>query len=120
MKNIIIVLLSLTSLSSYAMTCKKDGVTLEIDKNDVTITFEGNSIRNVINDSVWDGHIGGIMTGRGLAIIYENHYGCFRNVKYTGRTSALRQNIGTIDFGTCAGGSTSDRVCLNTGFNIPE
>ncbi len=112
MKKIIISLFAITSLSSFAMNCSKGSVNLEVNNNEIIIRNGNDEIRKIVNDSVWDGHIGGIITGRGFSISYQNHYGCFRFVNYTGPISSHNRNIVNIDFGTCAGGSTPDGLCL--------
>lgn len=112
MKKVIISLLSLTCLNLHSMTCHKEDVTLEVVENNVTIKYYDQELHLTIDNQVWDGHIAGLMTGHSFAISYENHYGCLRNVRYTGPVFERSRNILSIDFGTCAGGSTSDDLCL--------
>jgi hypothetical protein len=112
MKILIITLLTLTSLNSYAITCKDKNTTLDLSHSTVTITSNGQRSIKAIKDSVWDGHLRGIITGRGFSITYENHFGCIRNFQYTGAVSERRRNVVFLNFGNCAGGSTPDELCL--------
>jgi len=113
MKKIIISLLSIACLNSNAMTCHKGDTTLEIVENDVTIKYQGQESRMIISDDTWDGHLSGKITGSDFTITYESHYGCFRNVTYIGPFSESTRNIvNIVNFGTCAGGSTADELCL--------
>ena len=114
MKKLIITLLTLSSLSSYAITCKdkETGIVLQINDSNIVLTNNDEKLSKAIKDTTWDGHVAGMITGRGFSISYENHFGCIRRLQYTGPISESRRNIRSINFGTCAGGSTPDELCL--------
>ncbi len=64
-----------------------DGVThkIEVDATQVTYTTTSSENQNEkysFNNtfSTWDGHIAGTVSGRGVFITFENHYGMIRNI----------------------------------------
>ena len=62
---------------------------------------------------VWDGHMTGLITAPGLAVRYENQYGCIRNVTIT--TNVRGGGIGLIEelhISGCLGGTTPDNLCF--------
>lgn len=61
----------------------------------------------------WDGHMTGLITAPGLAVRYENQYGCIRNVTIT--TNVRGGGIGLIEelhMTGCLGGTTPDSLCF--------
>ena len=107
------------TLNAYAILCKAttnqlgfdNDIYLELNENTMRITNGEEIIESKIDHDIWDGHMSGIVTGKGFAVKYEEHYGCIRNVVYTGSISKRRRHVINVDFGDCKGGSTSDDLC---------
>ena len=59
----------------------------------------------------WDGHETGLLTAPGLAISYEDWYGCIHNAQITANFRTAPPLITTLKVNQCAGGSTPDTVC---------
>ena len=87
-----------------------ESATLEVIHPDGTQELKTN-FKKVAD--VWDGHMTGLITAPGLAVKYEDQYGCIRNVAIT---ASLRGGsigaISTVLVSVCKGGSTPDRACL--------
>lgn len=104
--------------ASAAITCEipttanQTGIKLTMDESNITIEYLGETYQTPkIQSHVWDGHMSGIVTGDGYALSYEGHYGCMRNVRYTGRIQDSRRNIGTVTFDLCHGFSENEQFC---------
>lgn len=86
-------------------------VTLKIDETTKTATVQSGGTVNTIaiDHSEWDGHIAGLMTGKGFSFMFENHFGCIRNAELTAK---IPNGFGRVNFSGCTGGSTPDNICF--------
>jgi len=122
MKNIIFIGLSVLLMSNLAnafvctATIGPDELTLNYSYDDemVRIKFGDRGLIEIPVTEQYDGHANySLITGKGVALTYSNHFGCIRMVELTSaiRIQGAPYNIGRVNFGTCAGGSTPDDLC---------
>lgn len=117
MKTILAVTLLFLTQISFAITCEKmisgDNVKVTISSSDIEI-FVNDKLEKVIPARTTNnGYTSYSLTiGEGIAIKHSNHYGCIRQVKMISSIDILPLRHGTVNFGTCRGGSTSDELCL--------
>ncbi len=110
-----ILLLSLSSLT-HAFECSKTtsgGTLVKVITSKKKAFVKFGSLKRVVklHQDSWDGHAGGLITGKSFALKYSNHYGCIRMVTLI--TLNNFRNLSEVRFDTCKGGSTPDEVCLN-------
>lgn len=72
------------------------------------VVVTGDSIEGELRysaDHIWDGHGTGLITAPGLALKYNNIYGCYRDVEITtavhSRKNAVTRNIRRVNL-VCA------------------
>jgi hypothetical protein len=104
---------------SFAFTCQAtdnsgQAVSITVNEKNVAIKLaDAPIVKLPISSSVWDGHASGFITADGVAIKYDNHYGCIRNVVITGLLKRDgRGHITTVEMAGCKGGSTPDDLCF--------
>lgn len=103
--------LSMISVASAGtIVCKKGADKVTITESQVIVDFTSYSKPRVFNKL---NIANGLITDNGLAIRWGNHFGCIRRVQVT---TDLREPfnagyMGTMQFGTCSGGSTPDDIC---------
>lgn len=112
MMNMLMALSILTfSVGASAIECSKmiGDIELNLSLNDDQAVITYNDETTVYRVSgVYDGHMTSFFTGEGIAITYQNHFGCIRNIKLT---TILPHNIKEVSFAGCRGGSTPDDIC---------
>lgn len=65
------------------------------------------------NELPIDSEVNGLITAKGVAITFDNHYGCLRNATII---AEFREPFGAgymevVNVKTCSGGSTPDSLC---------
>jgi len=127
MRKILGLVLGMGMMGSVAhadIVCKADAnpskmqpavvLTISSDQTQASVQLDGGKPETLALDhSVWDGHATGMMTGKGIAVVYNDWYGCIHNAELITdlRPNSSAGNIGKVDFATCTGGSTSDKLC---------
>ena len=111
----LIAFISLISIASaQTIVCKKSTEYGEhkvtITDSKVTVSLPGFSQPRVFTNLQ---HANGLITDDGLAVYFENHYGCIRNaiIITDAREPFNAGYMRPMDFGTCSGGSTPDDLC---------
>lgn len=61
--------------------------------------------------STYDGYKSGLLLANSIAIKYENHYGCLRNVVITTDIRIRPPLIGVLYVDKCRGGIVPDKIC---------
>lgn len=108
---LLIVFLSLISVASaQTIVCKNGEQKITITNSKVIVSLPGFSKPRIFNNI---NHANGLITDHGLAIYSENHYGCIRNVLVITDTREPFDAgyMRPLEFGTCSGGSTPDKIC---------
>jgi hypothetical protein len=114
MKILLSFLAMISVASAQTIVCKKqtDGgeQKIIITKSKVIVSLPGLISPRVFNHLT---QANGLITDYGLAIYSENHYGCIRNVLViTDQREPFDAGyMGSLNFGTCSGGSTPDEIC---------
>ncbi|HWU44926.1 MAG TPA: hypothetical protein VN132_15845 [Bdellovibrio sp.] len=118
MKKIIMFLSAMMSLSAKAdIVCKaQTGMGLAVVKiGDSSVTVSGAALQEPTVYSQlsydYDGHMTGMITAPGLALSYENWYGCIHNATITANFRSGLRLIQTVKVSQCSGGSTPDKIC---------
>ncbi|WP_372655445.1 hypothetical protein [Halobacteriovorax sp.] len=124
MKTFLLLILSITTLSVNARSfeCKSKDLTLAFSSQEEIVTIKhknGETFEISVKESYDGRSLFSLITGEGVAITYSNHFGCIRRVELT---SAIKLEeapfrVGKVDFGTCSGGSTPDRLCRPDNFD---
>jgi hypothetical protein len=109
---LVITIICTISFGVSAMECESinngNNVKLDLIQDEVFITYNGTTQKYDVT-AFYDGHLTSLVTGHGISIRFENHFGCFRNAVLS---TVLSHNIQEISFDTCIGGSTPDELCL--------
>ena len=69
----------------------------------------------------WDGHIAGLITAPGLAVRYQNEYGCIRDT--TVITNIRGGSLGFFDvvhMKVCRGNTKYDDLCIRNASSVPQ
>jgi len=121
MKQLVLTFLLLGSIAKADIVCKGDTqlgpATITIVNDTVTVVGAalGNPVvfKNV--DNVYDGHMTSLITAKGLAISYENWFGCIHNARITTDFRSHEDGgvgyIQSILVSQCSGGTTRDDIC---------
>ena len=102
---------------SFAFTCSGtdesgEDITISADREVITIKRANFRPTSIPIDS----HSGGVVSGQGILIKYQNHFGCIRNVLVVGFLKRNRyEDLATLEFDGCTGGSTPDQLCFPRG-----
>jgi len=64
--------------------------------NSFTLTYE-----NLVD--VWDGHLTGLITGKGFSLTYQNNFGCYTNIQTTVFTRVSSPLFSVLQFPKCGG-----------------
>lgn len=114
MKIVIATLLLLASTAHANIVCRGNTdygpAQVEINESFVRVSGAGLTKPRVFTNLAI---VNGLITAPGLAVTFQNHYGCIRNAKII---TDLREPIGAgymgmLEVFTCAGGQTPDSLC---------
>ena len=117
MKNFVFVLSLLPFCAQADIVCKAatqmGAATIDISNTSVTVSGAGLPRPVIFNNLkyTYDGHMTAMITTAGLAITYENWYGCIHNARVMTNFRDGNSFIESVDIKQCTGGSTSDQVC---------
>jgi hypothetical protein len=120
MKRLFVVALALSLHAKADIVCEADTVMgkllVQISDSQVKVSGAALSSPKIFSNlnQNYDGHMTSLITGKGIAVSFQNHYGCIRNAKIT---TDLRENDGvgyidTVSVKGCKGGSTPDQLCF--------
>lgn len=119
MKNLMSVVLLTSALTSTAFAEKivcigetRMGTKAQVEIADNAVTVSGGSLSapRVFKNLA---RANGLITARGLAVSFQNHYGCIRRAtiitEFTDLIDAGYMEV--MKVGACTGGSTPDSIC---------
>lgn len=109
MKSLMLALtLTMAASAHSAIICEAD---VNDRDNKVKITIDGSTIKvehttapqKVFNNvrHEWDGHMSGLYTAPGIALKYENHYGCIAEVVVITDVDPKYRSIQALQIPTC-------------------